>query len=139
MQTQSVETVTPTVAAAESAAVLETNFGNEQPVVTVPYSSLQRSPLNVRTKPPSGIAGLAANYEKEAVMRRLPQDALSDGCHRPCHFALRQDQSASSQASKSGFFAISVDCQGESNDPPAQGQAASFRCWLERSDSSCRA
>ncbi|HDR9483092.1 TPA: ParB N-terminal domain-containing protein [Burkholderia aenigmatica] len=69
MQAQSVETVTS--AAAESAAALETNFGNEQPVVTVPYSSLQRSPLNVRTKPPSGIAGLAANVRAKGLLQNL--------------------------------------------------------------------
>ncbi|MEY1594094.1 ParB N-terminal domain-containing protein [Burkholderia sp. Bmkn7] len=71
MQAQSVETAAPTVAAAESAAVLETNFGNEQPVMTVPYSSLQRSPLNVRTKPPSGIAGLAANVRAKGLLQNL--------------------------------------------------------------------
>ncbi|HDR9868660.1 TPA: chromosome partitioning protein ParB [Burkholderia cenocepacia] len=69
MQAQSVETVTSS--AAESAAALETNFGNEQPVVTVPYSSLQRSPLNVRTKPPSGIAGLAANVRAKGLLQNL--------------------------------------------------------------------
>ncbi|WP_175838589.1 ParB/Srx family N-terminal domain-containing protein [Burkholderia anthina] len=69
MQAQSVETVTS--AAAESSAALETNFGNEQPVVTVPYSSLQRSPLNVRTKPPSGIAGLAANVRAKGLLQNL--------------------------------------------------------------------
>ncbi len=35
----------------ETASPLETSFGDEQPVVTVPYSSLRPSPLNVRTKP----------------------------------------------------------------------------------------
>ncbi|WP_269113308.1 hypothetical protein [Burkholderia cepacia] len=40
MQAQSVGTATPNVAVTESAAMLETDFGNEQPVVTVPYSSL---------------------------------------------------------------------------------------------------
>lgn len=69
MQAQSVETVTS--AAAESATALETNFGNEQPVVTVPYSSLQRSPLNVRTKPPSGIAELAANVRAKGLLQNL--------------------------------------------------------------------
>ncbi|VWB25698.1 ParB-like nuclease domain protein [Burkholderia aenigmatica] len=65
MQAQSVETVT------SASAALETNFGNEQPVVTVPYSSLQRSPLNVRTKPPSGIAGLAANVRAKGLLQNL--------------------------------------------------------------------
>ncbi|KVG59960.1 ParB/Srx family N-terminal domain-containing protein [Burkholderia territorii] len=71
MQAQSVETVTPALATAEPAAALETNFGNEQPVVTVPYSSLQRSPLNVRTKAPSGIAGLAANIRAKGLLQNL--------------------------------------------------------------------
>lgn len=69
MQAQSVETVTSD--AAESSAVLETDFGNEQPVVTVPYSSLQRSPLNVRTKLPSGIAGLATNIRAKGLLQDL--------------------------------------------------------------------
>ncbi|AWV04772.1 chromosome partitioning protein ParB [Burkholderia sp. JP2-270] len=71
MQTQSVETVTGAVDATAPSTMLETNFGNEQPVVTVPYSSLQRSPLNVRTKPPSGIAGLAANVRAKGLLQNL--------------------------------------------------------------------
>jgi hypothetical protein len=31
--------------------MLETYFGNEQAIVTVPYSGLRRSPLNTRTQP----------------------------------------------------------------------------------------
>ncbi|RQR75243.1 ParB/Srx family N-terminal domain-containing protein [Burkholderia sp. Bp9015] len=71
MQAQSVETSTVIVSATEPAAMLETNFGNEQPIVTVPYSCLQRSPLNVRTKPPSGIAGLAANVRAKGLLQNL--------------------------------------------------------------------
>ncbi|HKT95023.1 MAG TPA: ParB N-terminal domain-containing protein [Paraburkholderia sp.] len=71
MQAQSVETVTATVDAEACHAALETNFGNEQPVVTVPYSSLQRSPLNVRTKPLSGIAGLSANIRAKGLLQNL--------------------------------------------------------------------
>ncbi|KWC49802.1 chromosome partitioning protein ParB [Burkholderia ubonensis] len=75
MQAPSVETVASADDAveftAEPAAALETNFGNEQPVVTVPYSSLQRSPLNVRTKAPSGIAGLAANIRAKGLLQNL--------------------------------------------------------------------
>ncbi len=67
MQAQNVETVSTVVDANESAAILETNFGDEQPVVTVPYSSLRRSPLNVRTKPLAGIAGLAANIRAKGL------------------------------------------------------------------------
>ncbi|WP_415873316.1 ParB/Srx family N-terminal domain-containing protein [Burkholderia ubonensis] len=76
MQAQSVETVTPGLDTAEPAVALETNFGNEQPVVTVPYASLQRSPLNVRTKPPSGIAGLAANIRAKGLLQNLVVHAI---------------------------------------------------------------
>jgi len=71
MQAQSVETSTAAVDATEPAALLETNFGNEQPIVTVSYSSLQRSPLNVRTKQLSGIAGLAANVRAKGLLQNL--------------------------------------------------------------------
>ncbi|MDN7444359.1 ParB/Srx family N-terminal domain-containing protein [Burkholderia cepacia] len=64
-----VETVTADTA--ETTAMLETNFGNEQPVVTVPYSSLRRSPLNARTKPLSGIPGLAANIRAKGLLQNL--------------------------------------------------------------------
>ncbi|WP_260427382.1 MULTISPECIES: hypothetical protein [unclassified Burkholderia] len=37
MQAQNVETVSIAAEVAESATVLETNFGDEQPVVIVPY------------------------------------------------------------------------------------------------------
>lgn len=68
MQAKNVETVST---AAESATVLETNFGDEQPVVTVPYSSLRRSPLNVRPRHLSGIAGLAANIRAKGLLQNL--------------------------------------------------------------------
>ncbi|MDS0858663.1 ParB N-terminal domain-containing protein [Burkholderia pseudomultivorans] len=68
MQTQ-VKTVD--VAAAEAGFLLETSFGNEQPIVTVPYSSLLRSPLNARTQPLSGIAGLAANIRAKGLLQIL--------------------------------------------------------------------
>ena len=42
-----VETVTADTA--ETTSPLETNFGNEQPLVTVPYSSLRPSPLKAST------------------------------------------------------------------------------------------
>ncbi|MDR6383426.1 ParB family chromosome partitioning protein [Paraburkholderia caribensis] len=51
--------------------MLETNFGDEQSVVTVPYSSLRRSPLNVRTKPLAGIPGLAANIRAKGLLQNL--------------------------------------------------------------------
>ncbi|MFM0129142.1 ParB N-terminal domain-containing protein, partial [Paraburkholderia sediminicola] len=70
MQAHEIETTT-TVSAAEAAPVLETTFGNEQPVVTVPYSSLRRSPLNARTKPLSGISGLAANIRAKGLLQNL--------------------------------------------------------------------
>jgi ParB family transcriptional regulator, chromosome partitioning protein len=56
---------------AETTAILETHFGNEQPIVTVPYSSLRRSPLNARTKPLSGIPGLAANIRAKGLLQNL--------------------------------------------------------------------
>ncbi len=40
------EIIVATADATETAPVLETTVGNEQPVVTVPYSSLHPSPLN---------------------------------------------------------------------------------------------
>ena len=71
MQAQNVETVSTAADAAESATMLETNFGDEQSVVTVPYSSLRRSPLNVRTKPLAGIPGLAANIRAKGLLQNL--------------------------------------------------------------------
>ncbi|RQS59089.1 chromosome partitioning protein ParB [Burkholderia sp. Bp8963] len=71
MQAQTVETVTTDVDAVESATALETHFGNEQPIVNVPYSSLRRSPLNVRTKSLSGIPGLAANIRAKGLLQNL--------------------------------------------------------------------
>ncbi|ABE31176.1 parB-like nuclease domain protein [Paraburkholderia xenovorans LB400] len=57
--------------AAESTALLETHFGNEQPIVTVPYSSLRCSPLNARTQPLSGIPGLASNILAKGLLQNL--------------------------------------------------------------------
>jgi ParB family chromosome partitioning protein len=71
MQAQNVETGSAAIDATESATLLETNFGGEQPVVTVPYSSLRRSPLNVRTKPLTGIPGLAANIRAKGLLQNL--------------------------------------------------------------------
>jgi ParB family chromosome partitioning protein len=56
---------------AEPATVLETHFGNEQPIVTVPYSTLRPSPLNARTKPLSGIPGLSANIRARGLLQNL--------------------------------------------------------------------
>jgi ParB family transcriptional regulator, chromosome partitioning protein len=64
-----VETTTATIT--ETTATLEISFGNEQPIVTVPYSSLRRSPLNARTKPLSGIPGLAANIRAKGLLQNL--------------------------------------------------------------------
>ncbi|WP_434110109.1 ParB/RepB/Spo0J family partition protein [Paraburkholderia caffeinilytica] len=71
MQAQSTETLTVSTDAVECSTALETNFGNEQPVMTVPYSSLRRSPLNVRTKPLAGIPGLAANIRAKGLLQNL--------------------------------------------------------------------
>ncbi|QNB17453.1 ParB N-terminal domain-containing protein [Paraburkholderia tropica] len=68
MQAQS-ETLT--VDTAEPVAVLESHFGNEQPIVTVPYSTLRPSPLNARTKPLSGVPGLAANIRAKGLLQNL--------------------------------------------------------------------
>lgn len=62
---------TTTADTAETTSMLETSFGNEQPIVTVPYSSLRRSPLNARTKPLSGIPGLAANIRAKGLLQNL--------------------------------------------------------------------
>ncbi|SHJ40135.1 ParB/RepB/Spo0J family partition protein [Paraburkholderia terricola] len=84
MQAQNMETVSAAVDATESPAILETDFGDEQPVVTLPYSSLRRSPLNVRTKPLAGIAGLAANIRAKGLLQNLVVHEIkgSRGKHR---------------------------------------------------------
>ena len=84
MQAQNVETISAAVDAAEPATLLETNFGDERPVVTVRYSSLQRSPLNVRTKPLAGIPGLAANIRAKGLLQNLVVHEIkgSRGKHR---------------------------------------------------------
>jgi ParB family transcriptional regulator, chromosome partitioning protein len=68
----------------ETVSPLETNFGNEQPVVTVPYSSLRPSPLNARTKPLSGISALAANIRAKGLLQNLIVHEMkgSRGKHR---------------------------------------------------------
>ncbi|RDJ98471.1 hypothetical protein DLM46_33500 [Paraburkholderia lacunae] len=63
------EADTVTDATANAAPLLETSFGNEQPVVTVPYSALRRSPLNARTKPLSGIDSLATNIRAKGLLQ----------------------------------------------------------------------
>jgi ParB family chromosome partitioning protein len=68
MQAQS---ETTTIDTAEPATVLESHFGNEQPIVPVPYSALRPSPLNARTKPLSGIPGLAANIRAKGLLQNL--------------------------------------------------------------------
>jgi ParB family chromosome partitioning protein len=68
MQSQTETTTADTV---ETVSPLETNFGNEKPVVTVPYSSLRPSPLNARTKPLSNIPALAANIRAKGLLQNL--------------------------------------------------------------------
>ncbi|MFM0433713.1 ParB N-terminal domain-containing protein [Paraburkholderia aspalathi] len=65
------EADTVTNATANATPLLETSFGNEQPVVTVPYSALRRSPLNARTKPLSGIDSLATNIRAKGLLQNL--------------------------------------------------------------------
>jgi ParB family chromosome partitioning protein len=64
-------TDTVTDSTANAAPLLETSFGNEQPVVSVPYSALRRSPLNARTKPLSGIDSLATNIRAKGLLQNL--------------------------------------------------------------------
>lgn len=73
-----------TDATANAAPLLETSFGNEQPVVTVPYSALRRSPLNARTKPLSGIDSLATNIRAKGLLQNLIVHEIkgSRGKHR---------------------------------------------------------
>jgi ParB family chromosome partitioning protein len=79
-----VETVAATANATEATPVLETSFGNEQPVVAVPYSSLRRSPLNARTNPLSRIDSLAANIRAKGLLQNLVVHEMkgSRGRHR---------------------------------------------------------
>ena len=64
-------TVISTDTANEAASVLETDFGKEQPIEHVPYSRLRISSLNARTKPLTGIAGLAANIAAKGLLQNL--------------------------------------------------------------------
>ena len=63
----------------ETTSSLETNFGNEQPIVTVPYSSLRPSPLNARTKSLSGIPSLAANIHAKGLLQNLVVHEMKSG------------------------------------------------------------
>ncbi|WP_454872101.1 ParB/RepB/Spo0J family partition protein [Paraburkholderia xenovorans] len=63
----------------ETASPLETSFGNEQPVITVPYSILRPSPLNARTQPLSGIPGLAANIRAKGLLQNLVVHEMKGG------------------------------------------------------------
>ncbi|MGF6548818.1 ParB/RepB/Spo0J family partition protein [Paraburkholderia youngii] len=58
---------TPAATTDETVSPLETNFGNEQLVATVAYSSLRPSPLNARTKPLSNIPALAASIRAKGL------------------------------------------------------------------------
>ncbi|WP_213762432.1 ParB/RepB/Spo0J family partition protein [Caballeronia sp. dw_19] len=71
MQAHEVETTVITADPTETAPVLETTVGNEQPVVTVPYSSLHPSPLNARTKPLTGIPALAVSIRAKGLLQNL--------------------------------------------------------------------
>jgi ParB family chromosome partitioning protein len=88
MRAHEVETTAELVAATanptETAPVLETTVGNEQPVVTVPYSSLHPSPLNARTKPLTGIPALAVSIRAKGLLQNLVIHEMkgSRGRHR---------------------------------------------------------
>nr|WP_322023574.1 ParB/Srx family N-terminal domain-containing protein [Burkholderia sp. BCC1977] len=88
MQAQNVETVSIAAEAAESATVLETNFGDEQPVVTVPYSSLRRSPLNARTQPLSGILSLAVNIRAKGLLQNLVVHEMKGARGKQCRYGV---------------------------------------------------
>jgi ParB family chromosome partitioning protein len=64
-------TVISTDTANVATSVLETDFGKEQPIEHVPYSRLRISPMNARTKPLTGIAGLAANISAKGLLQNL--------------------------------------------------------------------
>ena len=118
MQAHEIETTT-TVGAAEAAPVLETSFGNEQPVVTVPYSSLRRSPLNARTKPLSGISGLAANIRAKGLLQNLVVHEMK---------GTRAAGSASTASARvSAVRPRSTCCSSRSTSPPT------IRCRCESS------
>ncbi|WP_321943815.1 ParB/RepB/Spo0J family partition protein [Paraburkholderia tropica] len=70
---------TPSVDTAETASTLETSFGNEQPLVTVPYSTLRPSPLNARTLPLSGIPALATSIRAKGLLQNLVIHELKGG------------------------------------------------------------
>ncbi|MEW6346614.1 MAG: ParB/Srx family N-terminal domain-containing protein [Pseudomonadota bacterium] len=76
MQTQ-VETAV--VETPETASPLETSFGNEQPVITVPYCSLRPSPLNARTQPLSGIPALATSIRAKGLLQNLVVHEMKGG------------------------------------------------------------
>ncbi|CAM2172820.1 ParB family transcriptional regulator, chromosome partitioning protein [Paraburkholderia sacchari] len=65
------QTETTDVCTVDATSLLETHFGDERPIMTVPYSSLRRSPLNARTQPLSGIPGLAANIRAKGLLQNL--------------------------------------------------------------------
>ncbi|MGR3905873.1 ParB/Srx family N-terminal domain-containing protein [Burkholderia sp. SR8] len=71
MQAQDIETVAAATGTDECTTILETTFGDEQPVVTVPYSSLCRSPLNARTKPMTDIGSLAVSIRAKGLLQNL--------------------------------------------------------------------
>ncbi|MFM0210079.1 ParB/RepB/Spo0J family partition protein [Paraburkholderia sediminicola] len=56
---------------AAKSPLLENNFGNEQPIVAVPWSCLRRSPLNARTEPLTGIPSLADNIAAKGLLQNL--------------------------------------------------------------------
>ena len=70
MQAHEVQT-TSTVNATDTVPILETWFGNEQPVLTVPYSSLSPSPLNARTATLTGIPALAVSIRAKGLLQNL--------------------------------------------------------------------
>ena len=79
MQAHEVQT-TSTANATETVPVLETCFGNEQPVLTVPYSSLSPSPLNARTATLTGIPALAVSIRAKGLLQNLVVHEIKGTC-----------------------------------------------------------
>lgn len=73
---------------AQSSNVLETNFGNEEKVEYVAYSSLCKSPLNVRKKAPTDIEGLADSIAAKGLMQNLVVHSINGGRAKRAKFGV---------------------------------------------------
>jgi len=82
------QTETTTADTDETVSPLETNFGNEKPVVTVPYSSLRPPPLNARTKPLSNVPALAASIRAKGLLQNLVVHELKGSRGKPRRYGV---------------------------------------------------